>query len=388
MVGIAHNPWTRMAQKGLFGLRVAVLVAVGMLVLAASAHAQAPTGSEQSPEAGSSAPTEQAPEAGSTDPNPVQAPESGGANPAPESGAGPETGGVSPAPEQAPAPEGVSPAPEKAPEIVIVLPAPEKAPEIVSIGPAPEKVQEIISVGPPTEKTPEIVKIDPLPEKMPEVTNTAPPAEKEPESNGAGAEKGTEGPPAPPALTRNDAGYTAPEIGYEAAPDVSGALIGSPTDPPSVGSPEAATSEIAASAAALAGISAARRAGQLNCELSSLGGMTDGCSAELLGTQQALSQAPAGYAAAVAALAPPSPPPGDGGHGGAAVGSPPVSPGPGPAPSGAAGSSAGATGLALSGFLTLAGLLLLGAPRAMRRLRLSCQPWLTACFVLIPERPG
>ena len=25
---------------------------------------------------------------------------------------------------------------------------------------------------------------------------------------------------------------------------------------------------------------------------------------------------------------------------------------------------------------------------ALRRLRLSCQPWRTACFVLIPERPG
>jgi hypothetical protein len=386
MAGIAHNPWTRTAHRGLLGLRVAVLVLLGVLVLAASAHAEAPTGSEQTPEAG--APTEQAPEVGSSDPSPVQAPESGGASPAPEAGAGPESGGVAPTPEPAPESVSTAPAPEKAPEIVIVLPAPEKAPEVVSIGAAPEKVQEIISVGAPTEKAPEIVKIDPLPEKMPEVTSTAPGGEKESASNGAGAEKGTEDPPAPTALTRNDAGYTAPEIGYEAAPDVTGALLGSPTDPPSVGSPEAATSEIAASAAALAGISAARRAGQLNCELSSLGGMTDSCTAALLGTQPALSQAPAGYAAAVAALAPPSPPPGDGGHGGAAVGSPPVSPGPGPAPGGAAGSSAGATGLALSGFLTLAGLLLLGASRAMRRLRLSCQPWRTACFVLIPERPG
>jgi hypothetical protein len=49
---------------------------------------------------------------------------------------------------------------------------------------------------------------------------------------------------------------------------------------------------------------------------------------------------------------------------------------------------ASGSGTALSIFLTLAGLLLMAAPRAMRRLRLSCQPWLTACFVLIPERPG
>ena len=59
------------------------------------------------------------------------------------------------------------------------------------------------------------------------------------------------------------------------------------------------------------------------------------------------------------------------------------------APSGAAGGSGagGAAGLALA-FLTLAGLLLVAPLRAMRRLRLSSAPWLTACFVLIPERPG
>jgi hypothetical protein len=31
--------------------------------------------------------------------------------------------------------------------------------------------------------------------------------------------------------------------------------------------------------------------------------------------------------------------------------------------------------------------LLLGAPRVLRRLRLSCEPWLAGCFVLVPERP-
>ena len=67
----------------------------------------------------------------------------------------------------------------------------------------------------------------------------------------------------------------------------------------------------------------------------------------------------------------------------------PVSPGPGPAPGGAAGGgSGGSGGIALSGLLPLAGLLLLAGPRAIRRLRLSCLPLLTACFVLIPERPG
>jgi hypothetical protein len=80
---------------------------------------------------------------------------------------------------------------------------------------------------------------------------------------------------------------------------------------------------------------------------------------------------------------------GGGSHGRSTVGSPPVSPAPSAPPSGSSGAAAaGGSGLALSGFLTLAGLLLLAAPRAMRRLRLSSQPWLTACFALIPERPG
>jgi hypothetical protein len=58
-----------------------------------------------------------------------------------------------------------------------------------------------------------------------------------------------------------------------------------------------------------------------------------------------------------------------------------------PAPSGASGSAAG-FGFAVSISLMLAALLLLAAPRAMRRLRLLREPWLQARFVLIPERPG
>jgi hypothetical protein len=66
-------------------------------------------------------------------------------------------------------------------------------------------------------------------------------------------------------------------------------------------------------------------------------------------------------------------------------------PSPSPAPAGgSAGGSAGGggSGGGLTGFITLLGLLLLAAPRALRRLRLRCEPWLTAFFVLIPERPG
>jgi hypothetical protein len=81
--------------------------------------------------------------------------------------------------------------------------------------------------------------------------------------------------------------------------------------------------------------------------------------------------------------------PAGGGSGGSPGGSQPIAPSPGPAPGGAFGGAAGGgSGTALSGVPTFAGHLLPGAPLAMRRLRLSFQPWLTAFFVLIPERPG
>jgi hypothetical protein len=82
--------------------------------------------------------------------------------------------------------------------------------------------------------------------------------------------------------------------------------------------------------------------------------------------------------------------PADDDHGDPTGGNPPIVPPPGPTPNGAFGGAAGGgSGVApLAGFPAFAGHLLLGAPLAMRRLRLSFQPWLTAFFVLIPERPG
>jgi hypothetical protein len=132
--------------------------------------------------------------------------------------------------------------------------------------------------------------------------------------------------------------------------------------------------------------------GGLGCALSALEGpMSRNCAAGLLATPSLLR----GSAAALASAANPwartvAGAPAEGGHGNSGVGgSRPSAPAPAPAPSGAAGgSAAGGPGLALSAFLTLAGLLLLSAPRALCRLRLACRPWLTAFFVLIPERPG
>ena len=75
-------------------------------------------------------------------------------------------------------------------------------------------------------------------------------------------------------------------------------------------------------------------------------------------------------------------------HSGSAPDSVRGSPAPSPGQGGVSGSTAAASGLACSTFLTLTGLLLLGAPRTMRRLRVCREPWRAAPFVPIPARPG
>jgi hypothetical protein len=132
---------------------------------------------------------------------------------------------------------------------------------------------------------------------------------------------------------------------------------------------------------------AARRARQSACELS-----LDPCGA-LPSSPQTFISTPAVTFGSVAATTPWRPSvataPGHG-DGGSAGGGRPVTPAPTAPPSGASGGGApaGGSGAAPSIFLTLAGLLLLAGPRATRRLRLLCRPWLTSFFVLIPERPG
>jgi hypothetical protein len=139
------------------------------------------------------------------------------------------------------------------------------------------------------------------------------------------------------------------------------------------------------------GMTSAQRAGSFSCELSQLGGsLTDNCTVGWLGAPRFLPSSSTGLVTVASSLvaATIAGSPSDGGRGGSAISSPPVGPAPGPAPAGASGAATGATGVApLSTFLTLAGLLLLGAPRVLRRLRLSCEPWLAGCFVLVPERP-
>jgi hypothetical protein len=280
---------------------------------------------------------------------------------------------------------------EKAPETVLAAPPPTSEPTPL---PAPEKT-------PATPAVPEIPSIEqvlatPAPEKGKET-------DKEAGLSGASTEKTQEALAAgsTPEDPLSGSGILATPAGPQniephneaAATEVPGAGSGllafaglSSAEPPS------AAGAGPVSVGGTPGTTAAREAGELTCELSALAGHVSGsCTADLLRTQAQgfVSEAPGGLAAAAASLAVAVGGTGGGGHGGgSAVENPPVSPGPGPAPSGASGAAAGGSGLALSGFLTLAGLLLLGAPRAMRRLRLSCEPWLTACFVLIPERPG
>jgi hypothetical protein len=170
--------------------------------------------------------------------------------------------------------------------------------------------------------------------------------------------------------------------------------IGPPASATAVGDPQKAAAKPAAgssgaeSARALAalvvanlgcGLSGIERHASSNCSASG-GPPLAGVAPALVGAASARSQLPDPAAAA----------PADGDHGGSAAGTRiPGSPGPSPAPGGAAGgSAAGGSGVAFAACLSLAALLRLAPSRAMRRLRLSCEPWLTACFALIPERPG
>ncbi|MBA3809718.1 MAG: hypothetical protein H0X28_15205 [Solirubrobacterales bacterium] len=175
--------------------------------------------------------------------------------------------------------------------------------------------------------------------------------------------------------------------GISSAVISSAAAISGPSGP---GEPPTASTKTALGA--LSRMTVSQRSGGLSCALSALEGpMRSNCATGWL-TARSVVAAPV---AALAAVVTPwtavsaTDAPAEGGHGGSGVGTRPSNPAPGPAPSGASGSSAaGGSGLALSAFLTLSGLLMLAAPCALCRLRLACRPWLTAFFVLIPERPG
>ena len=245
---------------------------------------------------------------------------------------------------------------------------------------APEPTTPVVPI---TEQAPEpTTPVVPITEQTKEVAPTEPITKQVAES-----------PPSSPSAAPQDAAMSGnPSV--PAAAEVPSTPIGSLATGPTAGDPGDPPTTSAARPASIGApvpLSAAQRAGDLTCELSGLAGpATDNCTTSWLGGRSflSLSASPADLATVAAARAGA---PADGGNGGSGSGGGgrSVVPPPAPTPSGAFGGAAmGSSGIAVSGFFTLADRLLLAAPLAMRRLRLSCQPWLTAFFVLIPERPG
>jgi hypothetical protein len=312
---------------------------------------------------------------------------------------------------QVPAPE--APAPE-APAPVAEPPQPEPpAPS----PPAETPPTEAPAPSPPVVETPPIeAPIAPAPTEIqtPEVHVEVPAREATVEPAGPAGEKPVTDHPqeAASAFSQSEAATRGTETssvkgtqsvgGVGAAPTeppAGGLAIGTSVDPvvPATGSSADGTAEPltaaearAASATIAARKSAAFGAGPLDCSKALEAGTGEACSSWVVAPQRSESSVlPLG---APDGPLPPDPNGGaTGGGGHSVVSAPPGNSTPGPQPgggSGGASSGGGGGGLATSGFLSLAGLLLLAAPRAMRRLRLLCRPWRIACFALIPERPG
>lgn len=374
MLGTTQNPSTRTLAKGLLCAWV-LAMALLLTLAAAGASAAAPADEPVAPSTASGGSTsEPTPES----PPPPSAPET------------PSTGVTTPTPpvvEVTPPPilPVIEVTPPSIPPVVEVIPPP-----IAPVVPAPEPAPPA-EVKAPVTPVAELVPVEvaPTPKPIAEA-----PASAEPDAATAAEAALSVATPStgqiatgltsPPAAVPQNA--TAPDAATVEASSVLldhlavGAAGRSQRPPGGPGSAAIAGGVLGV------GLSAAQRAAELSCELSGMARTaTDNCRAGWLSGQIALSAPAAGFRAPTGSRTGPP----DGGYGDSVGGSHPVIPAPAPAPSGAVGgSAAGGSGVALSGFFTLAGLLLLAGPRALRRLRLSCQPWRTAFFVLIPERPG
>jgi hypothetical protein len=349
-----------------------------------------PTPAETTP--AEAALTEAAPsEAAPAETTPAEAaPESGGTT----SAAPPEesTGVVSEEPAgQSPPEEQTIATPGPAETSGVTPPeAPSPPLETAPVETTPVSVSEEIVAAPPAEVTKE-VKQGGLIETTEEAAGKAPVSEH---AEGAGEAGSTtplrsssllDTPVAQLDVGRADSASAEAPVASGASVPVIAMIAGTELEgPPPGGGP---------TAPAHAGMTPVERAGGFSCELSQLSGqLTDNCTVGWLGAPRfAAAGTASGLVTAASSLvaATIAGSPSEGGHGGIAISSPPVGPAPSsPAPAGAAGAATGGSGVApLSTFLTLAGLLLLGAPRVLRRLRLSCEPWLAGCFVLVPERP-
>jgi len=342
---ITQNPPTRIIAKSLLCMTATLLVALGALVLAGSAHAAEPA-----------APVSEAPVV-STEPSGEPVKETPGPSTEPTEPVS-ETPVVSTEPTE-PVSETPVVSTEPVAEPIVETPAP--------IEPIVEQVKEAV---PPVES---------ISEQAEELSTPGKPS----------TEQATE---ASTSLgTAQGAGTPTGPAGSVAGETSGGLIVAFPSGPSAGGPGEPPTGSGASAIAAVGAptrMTAAQRAGELRCELSGQASpLTENCSAAWVGRQSLLLASPDNLATAAPGTA--VAPAGGGGDVGYTGGSRSFVPSPGPAPSGAfGGSAAGGSGVATSGFFKLAGLLLLPGPRALRRLRLSCKPWLTAFFVLIPERPG
>jgi hypothetical protein len=365
MLGITQNLSTRTAAKGLLWMTVTVLMLLGALLLAGSAGAE--TVKEQGSEA---LPVEEVAE--------VVPP-------------------VEPVLEQVKEAPPVEKVAEVAPPVEPVVEQVEEAPPVEQVEEAPP-VEEI-KEAPPVEKVAEVVPpVEPVVEQAKE---TVPPVEPVEESVKeqvkellTTAEPGKEqlgvSSTSPPNSGQAAAAVSPASTPVTEAPAVSIAPLMTPPTNSGLGEAPTASTALASLSDASTHLTAAQRAVELTCQLSGLAGSaTENCTAGWLSNQPLLATSPGALVIATPTRA--SAPAGDGsdGSGGSFGGTRSFIPPPGPAPSGAVGgAAAGGSGVGLSGFFTLAGQLRLAGPRAMRRLRLSSKPWLTAFFVLIPERPG
>ena len=394
MLAKAQNSSTRNVIKRL--LTPVIPVLFGVLVFAGTAQADPGGGSSAEPPATvEPAPAPAGPESGSGVPETTGT--SGGD---PESAFPAETDAPvesppaeSVAPVESPPAESVAPV-ETTPPPVETTPPPVETPAAEAPPPPeptpPAEVSTPAEVAPPAEVS--------TPAEASPPASEAPAAEKSPEtvhnSSSGEHEHGSETSTLLPATTLPGSG-SGGSSGGEADALAAGALPLAPTGSEVVelGSQHGAGAEDAAPLSRERA-QIEQRARQTRCELSVLGGPgASGCSGGWMSAVSATgstSDSIVTVAAVLGATNLGSNEPTDPG-GTAADGGRPVTPEPGPAPSGAGGGAAAGGsggGVGLSGFLTLAGLLLLAAPRALRRLRLFCLPFLTAFFVLIPERPG
>jgi hypothetical protein len=435
MPAIGHNPSMRIVDSGRLCLRAAVLAIFCSLALAVTAYADEPAGTLPLAEVSGGAevsgaqspqePQSQDPEGLGTEQQPTAGEGAGGTleqaeSPAEVPAVGGSVGGEPAQVPQVPTEETVQvpPAGGEAPVEAVVVPPSEAPVEAVVVPPSEAPVETV--VVPPSEAPVEAVVVPPVeavvvpPSEAPVETVVVPPSEvpvetvvvkqatqeaAQDDAGGAGGE-GSEADSLTHAVAADSAATQgaatrAPAAGEgtQESPVVAGTLPPGPTPPTAEATgPQSPTVRALSGSEKHAKLAAAQRAEAFSCELSVLGGRTtDNCAAGWLGGKRVLDAPAAGFASVAVALAARvagAPPPG-GGHGGSAGANTPVSPTPGPTPSGASGAAVGgASGVGPSGFLSLAGLLMLAAPRALRRLRLSSRPWLTACFVLIPERPG